>query len=106
MSQSQLSNSNDPPLGPQALTEPPREQGIDIIYHNMHAGSDFQTFRAAGKGPVEEVLLQVAQHVKNECYKIISINASKHSFVVVMTTELSREVLEARGFPFHVPDRG
>ncbi|KAI9698034.1 MAG: hypothetical protein M1836_004387 [Candelina mexicana] len=89
----------------QSTTQPPQSPKVDIIYHNMHTGSDFRTFRAASQGPVEEVLLQVAQHVKDECYKIISISASEHSFVVVMTTDLSKETLRARGFPFPNPER-
>ncbi|KAI9715765.1 MAG: hypothetical protein M1812_005764 [Candelaria pacifica] len=106
MSEHQLSEGNkNPAAGSQTSTQSPRESNVDIIYHNMHAGSDFRTFRAVSKDPVEAVLLQVARHVKDECYKIISISASKDSFVVVMTTDLSREKLAARGFPFPIPER-
>ena len=77
---------------------------VDIIYHNMHAGSDFMTSRMGSEGSVEEILLQVAKQVENGCYKIVSISASKHSFVIVFSTELSRAELRERGFPFPIPE--
>jgi hypothetical protein len=73
---------------------------VDIIYHNMCAGSDFTTVRMGSDGPVEDVLLEVARQVKDGCYKIVSIAASKHSFVVVCSTELSEAELWKKGFPF------
>ena len=73
---------------------------MDVIYHNMHAGSDFTTIRGGGENSVEDVLLEVATHVKDGCYKIVSISASKHSFVVVCSTELSKAELWTKGFPF------
>jgi len=42
----------------------------------------------------------VVRHVENGCFKIVSISASKHSFVVVMSTELGTDELHARGFPW------
>ena len=77
-----------------------REPNVDIIYHNMNTSSDFKTFRAGSDGPVEQELLQVAKHINNNCYKIISINASKHSLVAVFSTELSKAQLREKGFPF------
>ncbi|RFU75639.1 hypothetical protein TARUN_6597, partial [Trichoderma arundinaceum] len=43
---------------------------VDIIYHNMHAASDFRTLRAAGDGTVEEELIKAASYVQNGCFKI------------------------------------
>lgn len=71
---------------------------VDIIYHNMHAASDFRTLRAAGNGTVEEELIKAADYVKNGCFKIVSISASKNSFVVVCSTPLSSKELHAKGF--------
>jgi hypothetical protein len=95
---------------PQSETPTPRKEDerkfvnddpyMDIIYHNMHAGSDFITVRSGSEDPVEDVLLEVAKHVKEGCYKIVSISASKHSFVVVCSTELSKAELWMKGFPF------
>lgn len=66
----------------------------------MYAGSDFMTLRTGSDRTIEEVLLQVAKHVEDGCYKIISISASAASFVVVLSTRLSRKELAAKGFPW------
>lgn len=71
---------------------------IDIIYHNMHAASDFRTSRGASDSTVEEELIRAADYVKNGCFKIVSISASKHSFVVVCSTPLSSKELKEKGF--------
>jgi hypothetical protein len=76
----------------------PSTPNVDIIYHNMHAVSDFRTLRAAGDGTVEEELIKAANYVKNGCFKIVSISASKNSFVVVCSTPLSSEELKEKGF--------
>ena len=77
-----------------------REPNVDIIYHNMNSSSDFKTFRAGSDRPVEQELLRVAKHIDNNCYKIVSISASKYSLVVVFSTELSKAQLREKGFPF------
>ena len=76
---------------------------MDIIFHNMHAGSDFRTFRATGFYDIKYEVLSIAKHLENECYEIISMNVSKYSVVVVMSTSLSKENLRAKGFPFPIP---
>ncbi|KAH8129729.1 hypothetical protein ACSS6W_007539 [Trichoderma asperelloides] len=84
-----------------AHPNPPKYHSIpnvDIIYHNMHAASDFRTLRAAGDGTVEEELIKAANYVKNGCFKIVSISASKNSFVLVCSTPLSSKELEEKGF--------
>ena len=73
---------------------------VDIIYHNMNVASDFRTMRSGSDGPIEEVVIQIAKHLTNQCYNVISINASCRSCVVVLSTELSREELGQRGFPW------
>lgn len=73
---------------------------MDVIFHNMNSASDFTTVRSGGEGSVDDILLEVATHVKDGCYKIVSISASKHSFVVVCSTELSKAELWLKGFPF------
>jgi hypothetical protein len=78
--------------------------GVDLIYHNMHAGSDFRTSRGLSSRSIEYELLKVAKHLKDECYKVISISASRYSLVVVMTTSLSSEELRKKGFPFPIPE--
>jgi pectin methylesterase-like acyl-CoA thioesterase len=91
-------------LTPEAIAQEPRTAkywpvpNVDVIYHNMHAASDFRTIRAALNGTVEEELIRAANHVKNGCFKIVSISASKNSFVVVCSTPLSSEELMEKGF--------
>lgn len=88
-----------------AHPNPPKYQSIpniDIIYHNMHAASDFRTLRQAGNGTVEEELIKAANYVKNGCFKIVSISASKNSFVVVCSTPLSSKELNEKGFKIAV----
>lgn len=64
----------------------------------MHAASDFQTVRAASDGTVEEELGKAAKYVNNGCFEIVSISASKHSFVLVCSTPLSSKELNEKGF--------
>jgi len=71
---------------------------IDIIYHNMHAASDFRTIRAAGEGTVEEELVKAASYIMSGCFKVVSISASKNSFVLVCSTALSSKELNEKGF--------
>ncbi|KIN03015.1 hypothetical protein OIDMADRAFT_144122 [Oidiodendron maius Zn] len=71
---------------------------VDIIYHNMHAASDFRTIREVGAGTVEEELVKAASYVKNGCFKIVSLSASKNSFVLVCSTPLSSKELNEKGF--------
>jgi hypothetical protein len=44
--------------------------------------------------------MEMAEHIKTGCFgTIVSISASKHSFVMVFSTELSCRELQERGFP-------
>jgi hypothetical protein len=72
---------------------------MDIIYHNMNSLSDFRTLRTNYTVTIESMLQQVARHVAGECYQVISLSASERTFVVVLSTELSKEELRRRGFP-------
>jgi len=73
--------------------------GIDCIWHNMYVHSDFITFRKQSSLSVDRVLLEVAKHVEDGLYSIISISASKHSFVVVCGTKKTMAEL-GDSFPF------
>ncbi len=61
--------------------------GMDCIWHNMNAGSGFITFRKWFTMDVNEMLVKVAGHVEMGLYQIISVNASKHSLVVVCVSD-------------------
>lgn len=66
----------------------------------MYCESDFITIRKwCATKDVDWVLLQVARHVEQGLYRITSISASKHSFVVVCDTEKQLKDL-GDAFPF------
>lgn len=73
---------------------------FDRIYINLHAASDFRIRRTRRSQPtaLEDEIAELAQHVKNGCFKVVSINGSQHSCVVVVTTPLSGEELVKKGF--------
>lgn len=78
---------------------------VDVIYLNINAGSDFRIFRTGTQGSVHTVIAQVAKHLENGLYRVVSLNASENSCVVVLSTERSREdLLWKNGFPWDVPE--
>ena len=75
------------------------EYELDIIYHNMNATSNFRTVRAFRHRTVEDQLQRFACQIGAGCFDaVVSVAASKGSFVVVMQTSLSDKELTARGF--------
>lgn len=46
---------------------------------------------------MEEEVVKVASYVKNGCFKIVSLSASKNSFVLVCSTPLSSKELNEKG---------
>lgn len=83
------------------------EYGVDAIYHNMDMRSDLRTLRSHGMAHIDDWLTRLGVQIEKGCYdKLISVAASKHSFVVVMETLLSKEELRRRWFwgrPEEVP---
>jgi hypothetical protein len=67
--------------------------GNDCIWHNMYADSDFRTLRKWFECDADEMLLKIAGHVRDGLYSLISLNASKHSFVVVCACSKNLEGL-------------
>lgn len=53
---------------------------------------------------INEQIANVSRHLRTGCYRLISLNASEHSFVVVMSTLLNEQQLAQRGFPFLVAE--
>ncbi len=43
--------------------------------------------------------MRIAKHIEQKTYEVISLNASKHSVVLVISTALPRAELHKRGFP-------
>lgn len=63
----------------------------------MHAASDFRTIRSGSEGTVEEELVKLAKHIDCGCFKVVSVSSSKHSCVVICSTELGRAELSENG---------
>jgi hypothetical protein len=73
---------------------------LDVIYHNMDLRSDFRTMRTQRGGTIDGQMQRMTQHIERGCFhEVISVSASKHTFVAVVCTALSQIELEKRGFP-------
>lgn len=74
---------------------------VDVIFMNINLNSDMRTIRTGTNGSVHEALLAVAKHVEKGLYKIVSLQMSEYSCVVVIETELSDAELskEENQFP-------
>ena len=84
------------------LTEAGDSSGneLDVIYHNMTTTSNFRTMRQLRFRTLEDQLQILARQIQAGCFDtIISISASKGSFVVVLQTSLSADELFSKGFP-------
>lgn len=73
---------------------------VDIIFHNVNVDSNFRTTRTQRWGTLEGQMGRFMGYIRAGCFEqILSVAASKYSFVVVVATTLSRDELRARGFP-------
>lgn len=61
---------------------------VDVIFMNINLNSDVRIIRTGTNGSVHEALLAVAKHVEKGLYKIVSLQMSEYSCVVVMETQL------------------
>ena len=83
------------PIPPKFIETPE----VDIIYYNIWADSDFRGLRTGSNGPIEDVLIGLARNIEKGCFKrVLSVSASKHSLVVVVSTKLSHDELKEKGF--------
>lgn len=64
---------------------------VDVIYVNINAASDFTLLRTGTNELIQHAVIQVTKHLARGLYRIISMNVSEYSCVVVMSTE-KREV--------------
>ncbi|RAO66242.1 uncharacterized protein BHQ10_002254 [Talaromyces amestolkiae] len=70
---------------------------IDIIWHNLHADSDFTAFRKKSDGPMERILVDFARVVEAGVFEeVVSVTASKYMFNV--TVVCSKGWDEVSGF--------
>jgi hypothetical protein len=53
--------------------------------------STFRSSRCSFNASVDDVFLEVAKHVREGVYTIVSISASAYSFAIICKTEKTRE---------------
>ena len=70
--------------------------GVTIWFINTNVDVKFLFSRSVTPVSVEKVYLAVAKHVKDGIYKIVSVNASEYSFVLVCEILVTKEEFEDR----------
>ncbi|KAK1580108.1 uncharacterized protein LY79DRAFT_562331 [Colletotrichum navitas] len=101
--------SIDPSTNPATWPGPDQVPGdtniskVNVIFVNINPASDFQMLRT-GTNKSHHALIQVAQHVSRGLYRIISLNITEYSCVVVMSTENMRSELLKNGFPWDIEE--
>lgn len=82
-----------------------RVKGIDCIFHNIYAPSDFTTFRKwYDSCDADTLLMFIAEHVRQGLYSIIALSATKHMFVVTVACEKNFEDLPDGWFVYESPE--
>ena len=69
--------------------------GVSLHILNMNAHGNVRSISGVYSVSVEKAYLAVAKHVKEGIYKLISVNASAYSFVIVCDVQVSDEEFEA-----------
>ncbi|KAI8657952.1 hypothetical protein NCS57_01175300 [Fusarium keratoplasticum] len=74
---------------------------VDVIFININGDSNFRIVRTGTNEHVHHAVMQVTKHIARGLYRIVSMNVSDYSCVVVMSTEKSRdELMWKNGFPW------
>lgn len=74
---------------------------VDVIFVNINYESNFRITRTGTHDSVKEVIVQVTEHLLRGLYSRVSLNASDHSCVVVMSTDKPQEEFTWKnGFPW------
>lgn len=74
---------------------------VDVIFININAASDFRILRTGTNEDNHHALAQVAKHVAHGLYRLVSLNITEYSCVVVFSTEKMRsELMWKNGFPW------
>jgi hypothetical protein len=78
---------------------------VDVIYININGESNFRIVRTGINEHVHQAVIQVTKHIARGLYKIVSMNVSDYSCVVIMSTEKSKdELMLKNGFPWDRDD--
>ncbi|KAH8674293.1 hypothetical protein BX600DRAFT_457316 [Xylariales sp. PMI_506] len=78
---------------------------VQVFYININGASNFDKVFTGTNQDLRHALLQVAKHVARCLYRVISLNVSEYSCVVVMSTDRSRdELMWKNGFPWDRDD--
>lgn len=77
------------PAGKNGLTDGPPSVSVHLL--NMNADVDFRSIHGAFPVAMERVYISVARHVSDGIYKLVSVNASEYSFVIVCNIQVSVE---------------
>ncbi|KAI3556780.1 hypothetical protein CABS01_09708 [Colletotrichum abscissum] len=88
-----LSTHSDPIRWPNETTGYIDISKVDIIYVNVNGDSDFHMLRTGTNEHVHHVVTQVTKHLVRGIYHLISLNATEHSCVVVISTRKKRSEL-------------
>jgi hypothetical protein len=62
---------------------------VDVIWFNIHGESNFKIVRTAYHATVDQVYLEVANHIRDKLYTIVSLSASAYSFHITCLTDKS-----------------
>jgi hypothetical protein len=100
--------STNPATWPGSYTESEKPSGeiaiskVDVIFININAASDFRILRS-GTDESHHAVTQVAKHIARGIYRLVSLNVSEYSCVVVFSTEKKRsELMWKNGFPWDI----
>jgi hypothetical protein len=63
---------------------------VQTTWLNIHGESDFRIVGASFAATIDEVFVNIAEHVKDNVYSIVSISASAYSMTVVCCTPKSQ----------------
>jgi hypothetical protein len=70
--------------------EPP---AVDVFIQNMMAtdvNNPFEAWRCTVFAKVDNVVVEIGQHLKDELYELLSLNATQYSVVTVVMTEADK----------------
>ncbi|KAF5024640.1 hypothetical protein F66182_3262 [Fusarium sp. NRRL 66182] len=108
-SQTPIQYTVDPSTNPASWPGPESTSGhidiskVDVVFININTDSDFRIVRTGTNEHVHHAVTQVTKHVARGLYRIVSMNVSDYSCVVVMSTERSRdELMWKNGFPWDI----